>query len=88
MRTEIRPYAGFTRAEDYHQKFYLRGNGGVLRDIRGRFGSDAEFVDSTLAARVNGYLGGFGARDELESDLDGFGLTESGREALRNGVRP
>lgn len=88
VRTEILPYSGFTRAEDYHQKFYLRGNGRVLEDLRGRYRSDREFVDSTLSAWVNGYLGGYGTRSDLDADIAGFGLSPAGREALRNAVRP
>ncbi|MHB8764082.1 MAG: hypothetical protein ACYDA8_07065 [Deferrisomatales bacterium] len=38
---------------------------------------------STAAARLNGYLGGYGTRDQLEAELDALGLSAEGRERLR-----
>ena len=59
IRSEISEYSGFTWAEDYHQKYYLRRNREVVRELKERFPSLEEFVNSTAAARANATLGGF-----------------------------
>lgn len=87
VRTEILPFTGFTRAEAYHQKYYLRNRRGLMREFQ-RFGfSERELADSTAAARVNGYLGGHGTIRQLEDELPLLGLTEAGENLLRSIVR-
>jgi peptide-methionine (S)-S-oxide reductase len=39
-------------------------------------------VDSTAAARVNGYLGGYGTAAELKTDLSRLGLSPEGSRYL------
>ncbi|MGE5254210.1 MAG: hypothetical protein ACM3N7_09620 [Planctomycetaceae bacterium] len=46
------------------------------------FPSEKDFVDSTAAARVNGYLGGYGTQAGLKDELDRLGLSEEGRKRL------
>ena len=83
IRTDIRPFAGFTRAEAYHQKYYLRNRRELMQEFD-RFGfSDRQLTDSTAAARINGYLGGHGTRKQLENDLPLLGLTGAGQDRLR-----
>jgi methionine-S-sulfoxide reductase len=87
VRTDIQPFTGFTRAEAYHQKYYLRNRRELMQEFH-RFGfSEREFADSTAAARVNGYLGGHGTRKQFENELPLLGLTEAGENLLRNIVR-
>ncbi|WP_396127678.1 hypothetical protein [Dethiobacter alkaliphilus] len=40
------------------------------------------FVRSTVAARINGYVAGYGTMEMLEAEIDRFGLTDEGRQAL------
>jgi hypothetical protein len=42
-----------------------------------------DFVNSTAAARVNGYLGGNGSLEQLEAELESFGLSADMQEHLR-----
>ncbi|HSR12498.1 MAG TPA: hypothetical protein VLS90_13745 [Thermodesulfobacteriota bacterium] len=44
--------------------------------------SAKEFVNSTAAARANGYIGGYGNIDSLKEELDQLGLSEEGRKRL------
>jgi hypothetical protein len=44
-------------------------------------------VNSTAAARVNGYLGGHGSLSQLQAELSGLGLSAAGAENLLHIVR-
>jgi hypothetical protein len=41
-----------------------------------------DFVNSTAAARVNGYLGGHGTLANLQAEIDDLGLSPEAQEAL------
>ena len=80
--TQIRPFKGFTAAEDYHQKYRLRHEPKLYEEFGEMYPNDADFVASTAAARVNGYLDGCGSRSQLEVEIDSLGLTRAGRKHL------
>jgi methionine-S-sulfoxide reductase len=82
IKTEILPYTGFTPAEDYHQKFHLRNEYGLLEEFRQIYPETKDFVASTAVARVNGYLGGYGTLVELRKELESYGLSERGKNRL------
>lgn len=83
VQTAILPATEFTLAEDYHQKYYLRQVPGLWREMS-RFYPDLKgLVDSTAAARMNGYVAGYGSGSQLEDELPGLGLSpEAGRQLL------
>jgi peptide-methionine (S)-S-oxide reductase len=78
----IEPATSFYTAEDYHQKFYLRENGAVAKALIAIYPEAADFRDSTAAARLNGYLGGYGNLDSLKQNLAELGLNQDGQRAL------
>jgi peptide-methionine (S)-S-oxide reductase len=43
---------------------------------------EAGLVGSTAAARLNGYLGGYGSLETLEDELESYGLSTAGTERL------
>ncbi len=87
LATELLPYTGFTRAEDYHQKYYLRSVPGIAALYESRFPDQDGFTDSTAVARVNGYIGGNGTMEQLEREKEDLGLSEEAVEALRRILR-
>jgi peptide-methionine (S)-S-oxide reductase len=86
IRTDVFPFQEFYRAEDYHQKFYLRQDPGLMGEFRTIYPDARDFTDSTAAARVNGYLAGYGSRTSLQADLDILGLSPGGSKRLLDSV--
>lgn len=82
IKTQVLPYTGFTPAEDYHQKFHLRNEHALIEDFKQMYPHAGELVASTAAARVNGYLGGYGTLEELKKELESYGLSEAGKTRL------
>jgi peptide-methionine (S)-S-oxide reductase len=80
--TEILPYNGFTLAEGYHQKYYLRQNPDLMKEFTAMYPKESEFIDSTAAARLNGYLAGYGAFENLLTDAGGLGLSPEESQKL------
>ena len=80
--TEIRPAREFFRAEGYHQKYSLRSERDILREYTAIYPAERDFVDSTAAARVNGYLDGYGASADLKIELPSLGLSPKASERL------
>lgn len=81
--TEVVPFERFYLAEDYHQKYRLRQVPEITREFASIYPESQSFVNSTAVARVNGYLGGNGTLQNLESELGQLGLSTSGQELLR-----
>ena len=82
ISTEIIPYAGFTYAELYHQKYYLQVEQRLLQDALSNRDDFEGFMFSTTAARLNGYVGGYGDPATLEKELESYGLSEKGEKIL------
>lgn len=82
VQTEILPFSRFYVAEAYHQKYGLRGNSEFMREFRSTYSSDEALMNSTAAARVNGYLSGFGGGAALQEEIDSFGLTPEAQRRL------
>ena len=84
VRTELRPAETFYLAEDYHQKYYVRNSQALWPEVARTYGGDeAGLVASTMAARLNGYLGGYGQLEEFEAIADEMGLSEEGLAHVR-----
>lgn len=87
VHTEIIPYSEFYLAETYHQKYQLQRNRNFMREFKAIYSANEDFVNSTSAARVNGYLGGHGSLSQLQAELSGLGLSAAGAENLLHIVR-
>ncbi len=84
---EILPADSFYRAEDYHQKYYLQRHAELVDELRAPYPDFRDFVDSTAAARLNGYLGGSRTHDLRREDLRQLGLSAAGRRILLKEAR-
>ncbi len=80
--TEILPFTGFSLAEGYHQKYYLRQKPDLMREFNAMYANDGDFINSTAAARVNGYVAGYGTYATLLTEISGFGLSPEGSKKL------
>lgn len=87
VKTAIVPLAKFWLAEDYHQKYHLRRDAALAGELLTIYGDGRDFVDSTAAARLNGYLDGYGTAAQLEREIGRLGLSAAGRERLLRSVR-
>ena len=87
LHTDIIPSTEFYLAEDYHQKYQLRKSRAFLTEFAAMYPDPADFVNSTAAARVNGYLSGYGTLDDLQAEINDLGLSSETREALLTTVR-
>ena len=83
VHTEVAPLDHFWIAEDYHQKYRLRHEPTLYEQLRAIYPEDADFVNSTAAARINGYLEGHGSSRQLESEIADLGLSSDGEQQLR-----
>jgi len=72
--------ARFYLAEDYHQKYYLRRDTLLMQELAGY--TPQQLVESTVAARLNGYVAGKGTPAQLHEELARFGLSSAARAHL------
>jgi peptide-methionine (S)-S-oxide reductase len=80
--TEIVPVSTFYLAEDYHQKYQLRRVRELEDEFRAIYPDPADLINSTAAARINGYLGGNGTLEQLQAEIDSYGLSLQARQEL------
>jgi peptide-methionine (S)-S-oxide reductase len=83
IRTPILPVGTFTRAEDYHQKYYLRSSP-LMEEFRTFYPDAKAFCESPAAARANGFVAGDGDPELLKTVIDKLGLTPKGKAFLLN----
>lgn len=79
LAVSIEAAGTFWPAEAYHQKHYLRGDADLMAEFLGMYPDEEAFVDSTAAARVNGYLGGYG---DPRAGLGKLGLSLEGQHRV------
>lgn len=84
IQTPVITGARFYLAEDYHQKYYLRHDAVLMRELASY--RPPELVASTLAARLNGYVAGKGFLARLREEIASYGLSATAVEHLERVV--
>ena len=82
IQTKILPFDRFFLAEDYHQKYQLRQRRQLITEFKAIYSRNIDFVNSTAAARVNGYVGGHGEPEEITVNIESLGLSTAGQKRL------
>lgn len=86
--TELLPLETFYRAEDYHQKYVLRQIRDIMELYPLEYLNSKAFTDSTVHARLNGYLAGQGKAEDLERELPLMAFPEDLTGKLKRHVVP
>jgi peptide-methionine (S)-S-oxide reductase len=74
IQTEILEAKEFYNAEDYHQKYMLQHHPWLLESLDINPGDD--LIQSHVAARLNGYIGGYGKTGDFNNEAPKLGLNE------------
>lgn len=82
IQTEMAPYSTFYVAEDYHQKYYLKRYAKAVEQVKKIFRDHQDFVNSTIAARLNGFVAGHGSLGALKEEMEQWKLSDEELETL------
>ncbi|PIK58701.1 putative peptide methionine sulfoxide reductase-like [Apostichopus japonicus] len=81
IQTVIKPAETFYDAEDYHQKYMLRQHRSLLQSLNF---APKELIKSHSAARLNGYVAGFGKKDNFEKEVEVLALNDEQANYVRS----
>ncbi len=87
IRTAVAPLRSFNLAENYHQKYLLKQRSDLAAELSRVYPRNRDFINSTAAARLNGYVGANGSPAQLAREIDSLGLSTAGRQTLQALVR-
>ena len=78
----------FVDCVDYHHKYLVQNTPRIWGDILEIYRDNPMgWINSTAAARLNGYVGGYGTMAQLEEEIDSLGLSTVGQAELRKIVQ-
>ena len=84
---ELNEYRVFHYAEFYHQKYRLQSFNNIMSELRELYSTDREFINSTLTARLNHYVGSKKGMDLFEKEKEFYGLESETIDWLKNFIR-
>jgi len=74
VSTRVLPLNELVVAEEYHQKYLLQQQGWLLAQLDIEPGH--QLIRSTTAARLNGYIAGFGDQESFEAELSSLDISK------------
>ncbi|SER96125.1 peptide-methionine (S)-S-oxide reductase [Salipaludibacillus aurantiacus] len=86
IETEIISQKPFYPAEDFHQKYYLKQYKSALEKLSELYPSHKGLVHSTLAARLNGFVKGFGTMEGIKIEISQSDGADVEKERLQEAV--
>jgi len=81
VTTQILPYTTLHVAEDYHQKYLLQKEEWIMEELGLEPGQ--ELIDSIQAARLNGYVAGFGDLVSFNAEVTSLSLNTEVADYVR-----
>lgn len=87
IETEIQPFSVFTPAEERHQKYHLKRFKRAAEKLASVFTTPASFTDSTLTARLNGFVKEYTTLSQIEEEIRLWAISDSDKEELSAFVR-
>ena len=82
IHTAIEPAGTFYLAEDYHQKYSLQSQPKLMGALNAMYPEFGKVIDSTAAARMNGYMCGYGDMARLKREVADYGLPAEAQKKL------
>ena len=76
LYTQLKEYENFYYAEFYHQKYRLQAFSKLMNEVEKYYSKDLDFINSTLTARLNYYVGTREGLDLLEREQELYGLDD------------
>ncbi|WP_423190407.1 peptide-methionine (S)-S-oxide reductase MsrA [Alkalibacterium sp. f15] len=82
--TEIQYDRPFYPAENRHQKYFLKRFPKAMESILPLFSDHQHFTDSTIAARLNGFVRENGRLNDIKDEISDWQLTDEEENVLQN----
>lgn len=76
IETDIAPFENFTLAEERHQKYYLKRYPKAIEQLKDLYPDLESLENSTFAARLNGFVKGFGRKEDLLEEISHWEMDE------------
>ncbi|MDQ0255820.1 peptide-methionine (S)-S-oxide reductase [Evansella vedderi] len=86
IETEVSPYTNFTLAEERHQKYYLKRYPHAMEKLKELYPDDHSFVNSTVIARLNGFVKGYGSLSKIKEEIGSWGLSKERNTRLMSTI--
>jgi peptide-methionine (S)-S-oxide reductase len=84
FNTDIKPISRFYLAENYHQKFFLQNVVSLREEFIKLYPNFIDFINSTVAMKVNSYCKGNGTLEKLMNEINSFGLSVKANNILKD----
>ncbi|WP_439332864.1 peptide-methionine (S)-S-oxide reductase MsrA [Tetzosporium hominis] len=87
IETDIAPFSAFTLAEDYHQKYYLKRYPKAFEQLKDLMPHPSVLTNSTFAARLNGFVKGYGEKERLLDEISGWNIPADAKDTLKGKIQ-